>query len=110
MQMILQKIQSAKIVLVLLQPMRKDSSSYRLHSKRRNDLLTCGNELLTCGNELLTCGNELLTRGHSFLSCGKEIKKLLRKQFYVPSRTPYSSARKALQLSNTKSSYPCIYG
>ena len=74
MPMILQKIQSAKIVLVLLQLMGKDSSSYRLHSKCRNDLLTCGNELLTCGNELLTCGNELLTRGHNFLSCGKEIK------------------------------------
>ena len=50
-----------------------------------NDFLTCGNDLLTCGNDFLTCGNELLTRGHNFLSCGNEIKKLLRKQFCVPS-------------------------
>ena len=56
-----------------------------------NEFETCGNDLLTCGNELSTCGNELLTCGHNFISCGNEIKKMQGKQFYVPSRAPYSS-------------------
>ena len=58
----------------------------------RNELVSCGNDLLTYGNDLVSCGNDLLTCGNDLLSCGnvllfrdKEIKKMIGKQFYVPS-------------------------
>ena len=58
-----------------------------------NEILSCGNNLLTCVSNLLSCGNDLLSCGNNFLSCANDflshdnkIKKIIGKQYYVPSR------------------------
>ena len=60
-----------------------------------NNLLTIGNNLLSCGNDFLSCRNDLLSCGNN-LSCGNDLlshgnnilKKIIGKQFYVPSWAP----------------------